>query len=142
MSHEGCIAKQDTVRRDFHELRSEEEKYEKIIQLGRESPSLDEAYKTEENIVTGCQSQMYLHSFLKDGKVYFQADSNALISAGLAALLISVYSGESPETILMCPPDYLEDLGISTSLTPSRANGLYSVHLKMKKEALKHLMQK
>ena len=130
MSNEGCFQKQDNVRNEFKALMSEEDKYEKIIQLGRALSPLEERFKIEENIVTGCQSKMFLHSFLKEGKVYFEVYSDALISAGLAALLLSVYNGESPETVLTCPPNYLEDLGISTSLTPSRANGLYSVHLK------------
>lgn len=84
---------------------------------------------------------MYLHSFLRDGKVFFEGESDALISSGLAAILIRTYNGESPETILKCPPDFLEDLGISASLTPNRANGLYSIHLRMKQDALKWLMR-
>jgi cysteine desulfuration protein SufE len=142
MSNEECLRKQESVKALFAPLKSEEEKYVKIIDLGHKNPPLDARFKTPENIVTGCQSQMYLYSYMKDGKVYFEADSDALISAGLAALLIMVYSGESPETILTCPPQYIEDLGISTSLTPSRANGLYSVHLKMKQEALKFILKK
>ena len=72
----------------------------------------------------------------------FEAEADALISAGLAALLTQVYSGETPETILKCPPTYLDEIGISASLTPNRANGLYSIHLRMKQEALKLLMKK
>lgn len=140
MSQDECLQKQALVKAEFQKLPSEEAKYEKIIELGRKNPRLDNRYKTPDNLVTGCQSQMYLHSHMSEGKIYFEADSDALISAGLAALLILVYSGQTPETVLKCPPHYLEDLGISTSLTPSRANGLYSVHLKMKQRALKHLM--
>jgi len=140
MSHEECLKKQQNLKNLFNSLKSEEEKYVKIIEMGHESKPLDPVFKIEENVVTGCQSQMYLHSTYKDGRVYFEAESDALISSGLAALLVKVYSGEKPETILTCPPQYIEDLGISSSLSPSRANGLYSVHLKMKKEALKYLM--
>ena len=142
MNHEECLQRQESIKKQFSKLSSEEAKYEKIIELGRKNAHLDPLYKNEDTLVHGCQSQMYLHSYMADGKVFFEADSEALISAGLAALLILVYSGQTPETILTCPPTYLEELGISTSLTPSRANGLYGVHLKMKQLALKHLINK
>ncbi|PJD94253.1 MAG: SufE [Parachlamydia sp.] len=136
-----CLLKQREVKTLFNACVSEEKKYEKIIELGRELPLLDPAYQTPENIVKGCQSTMYLRSFMQEGKVFFQAQSDALISAGLAAILMLVYSGETPETILKCSPDYLEELGINASLTPNRANGLYSIHLRMKQDALKFLLQ-
>jgi cysteine desulfuration protein SufE len=138
---ESCIEKQNRIRAHFSSCRSEEEKYGKIIEMGKELPHLDPLHKTLENLVQGCQSTMYLKTFadLNDNSLHFQADSNALISAGLAALLIFVYSGESATTILQCKPSYLEDLGIHANLSPSRASGLYSIHLRMKQEALKHL---
>lgn len=139
---ESCLSKQNQMKALFHQCPSEDAKYQKIIELGRQQPPLEARHKTSENIVKGCQSVMYLHSFLKDGATYFEAESEALISLGLAAILIQVYNGESPEVVLKCPPTYLEELGISASLTPNRANGLYSVHLKMKQDALKLLIQK
>ncbi|MBA3816431.1 MAG: SufE family protein [Parachlamydiaceae bacterium] len=138
---ESCIQKQNQIRSLFNALPSEDLKYQKIIELGRELTSLSLDDKIPENIVKGCQSTMYLRSELSNGVVIFDAESDALISAGLAAILIKVYSGEKPETILKCPPDFLEDLGISASLTPNRANGLYSIHLRMKQDALKLFMQ-
>lgn len=137
---ESCLNRQKLVQQQFAACRTDEERYEKIISLGKQNPPLADAYKTPENVVAGCQSRMYLRSYTKEGKIFFEAESDALISSGLAVILIEVYSGESAETILKCPPDYLDSLGLSTSLSPSRANGLYSVHLKMKQEALKHLM--
>ena len=77
---------------------------------------------------------MYLYTNSSEGKIVFQGSSDALISQGLAALLIRIYSGESPETILKCPPNFLEELGIPASLSPNRANGLYSLHLRMKQK--------
>lgn len=139
--YQSCMEKQEDVKKIFSICNDEQEKYEKIIALGKETPQMDEQFKTPENKVHGCQSTMYLHSTFEGGKVYFEAASDALISSGLASVLIRVYSGESPETIIKCPPDYLEELGISASLTPSRANGLYSIHLRMKQEALKFLVQ-
>ncbi len=85
---------------------------------------------------------MYLHSFLLEDKIFFEPESDALISSGLAALLTQVYSGETPEVVLKCPPTYLDELGISASLTPNRANGLYSIHLRMKQDALKMLVER
>ncbi|MBA2368000.1 MAG: SufE family protein [Candidatus Protochlamydia sp.] len=140
--YETCLNKQNMIREKFAACSNEEERYQKIIELGREQPSLSENEKIEANLVKGCQSQMYLVSHLEENQVIFQAESDALISAGLAALLVKVYSGEAPETVLKCPPTYLEELGISASLSPSRANGLYSLHLRMKQDALKLLMEK
>lgn len=138
---QSCLEKQEQVKALFSTTRSEEEKYQKIIELGRTLAHLKNEDKTAGNLVKGCQSAMYLKSWMDQGKVYFAGESDALISAGLAAILIQVYSGETPEVILKCPPDYLEQLGISVSLTPSRANGLYSIHLRMKQDALKFLIQ-
>ena len=137
---ESCSAKQEEIKQLFVACADEEAKYLKIIELGRTQPHLNSALKVPENIVKGCQSIMYIHSTLQDGKVFFEGESDALISSGLAQILIRVYSGETPEVILKCPPTYLEDLGISASLTPNRANGLYSIHLRIKQDALKHLL--
>lgn len=139
--YEQCLTKQQAIKQIFSPCKSEEEKYAKIIELGRTLPPLSAQFKTEENLVRGCQSTMYLRSYSHQGAVYFEAESDALISSGLATLLLQVYSGETPETILKCPPTYLEELGIGASLTPSRANGLYSIHLRMKQDALKLLLQ-
>jgi len=141
MAESSCLDKQNQIKEIFQACPSEQARYAKIIDLGKSLPTYPEAWKEPSHFVPGCQSQMYLHADLKEGKVYFQATSDALISAGLAAILILAYDGESPETILKVPPTYLEDLGISASLTPSRANGLYSIHLKMKQEALRLLLE-
>lgn len=138
--HESCLLKQSEIKHIFESCSNEEAKYAKIIELGRSLPKPEQDIKKSEHLVKGCQSIMYLHSFMKERQVFFEIDSDALISAGLAALLTKVYSGEFPETILKCPPSFLEELGITASLTPNRANGLYSVHLRMKQEALKHIL--
>lgn len=137
-----CLAKQSKIKEIFLACPTEEAKYEKIIAFGQQQPPLAATDKCAENLVKGCQSQMYLHSYCLDDKIIFEAESDALISAGLASLLIQVYSDETPETILKCPPTYLDEIGISASLTPNRASGLYSMHLRMKQDALKWLMQR
>lgn len=132
-------SKTETLVAHFSSLPSREALYGEIMTWGKKLTPFDPAWKTEENRVTGCQSIMYLHSRLDGTNVVFYASSDALISAGLAALLLEVYSGEPAETILLSPPQFLEELGIPSVLTPGRANGLASLYLKMKQEALRHL---
>lgn len=117
-----------------------EQTYNKIIEIGQIKRDSNFNHKNDICLVPGCQSQLWLYTELKSGKVFFQAYSDALISMGLAQLLVWYFSGEDAETILKSPPTFLDELGISNSLTPSRANGLYNIHLRMKQEALKSLL--
>ncbi|CRX37988.1 SufE family protein [Estrella lausannensis] len=142
MNNESCIHRQNILKDRFFKLPNEEAKYDMIIQMGKKIAPMDPLYLQPENLVAGCQSQMFLVASEKEGKVFFQVASDALISAGLAALMLEVYNGETAETILTCPPVFIDELGIATSLTPSRANGLYSVHLRMKQEALKLIIKR
>ena len=112
------------------------------MELGKLGEELALEHRVESNEVQGCQSTMYLHSWIEDGRVYFRAWSDALISAGLAELLIRAYNGETPEVVIKALPTFIEDLDIAVSLTPNRANGLYQIHLRMKQDALKFLMQR
>ena len=124
----------------FIHCRTGQDRYQKIIELGRELPPMAPEHKTEENIVRGCQSIVYLSSEMVDGKIYFTAYSEALISAGLAAILIRAYSGQSPEMVLKTKPIFLEELQIIGSLSPSRSNGLANMFLRMQQDALKFLV--
>lgn len=133
------LKKQEELKALFAPCSTVEAKYEKIIELGKRQKKLGTEHKTSQNIVRGCQSIMYMHCLFDDGKLYFQTESDAIISAGLAQLLTSVYSGESCETILRNPPKYIEELGIAQSLTPGRANGLASIYIRMKQEALSRI---
>lgn len=142
VSDRSCLEKQAQIKRLFADCHQVNARYEKLIELGRQQAPLEEKFKTAENKVEGCQSEMYLHSYMKEGLVFFEAQSDALISNGLAALLIKVYSGEPPEVILRCPPTYIDELHIATGLSANRVNGLYSLHLRMKQEALRFLMEK
>jgi cysteine desulfuration protein SufE len=136
-----CIEKQQKVKQLFSACNSPQQKYEKIIEIGRTLPSYPAQLKSLDNLVRGCQSTMYLYAECHDGKVHFQAFSEALISAGLAALLIAVYNDEPPEAILSCPPTFLEEIGIHGSLSPSRSNGLASLFQSMKIQALNFLVK-
>lgn len=137
---DSCLEKQQNAKLLFSGCDTPQQKYEKIIELGRQLPVYPFEYKTPDRLVKGCQSAMYLHAQLVDGKIQFQAFSEALISSGLAALLLIVYNDESPEAVLTCPPDFLEELGIHGSLSPGRSNGLASLFQRMKQEALNFLM--
>jgi len=132
-----CMEKQEKIIHFFNSCTTSETKYQRLIEIGASLPVFPKEFEIQENIVQGCQSTMYLHTSFQEHQVIFLAGSEALISAGLAALLIGVYSGEAPETILKCPPSYIAHLGLRASLTPGRSNGLYSMHLRMKQEALK-----
>jgi cysteine desulfuration protein SufE len=135
-----CLEKQRRLKEQFSLCTSSQQKYEKIIEMGRQLPAYPIELKTSEYSVKGCQSTMYLATSLEGGKIQFQAYSEALISAGLAALLIAIYQDESPEVILTCPPSVLEELSIHGSLSPGRSNGLASLFQRMKQDALKFLV--
>lgn len=115
---------------------SPEHRYAALIEMGRNLPLYPDELMTPDRKVPGCQSTLYLNVECHDGRLYFQAHADALISAGLAALLIAAYNGEPAETILTTPPDFIQDIGINSSLSMNRSNGLYHIHLKMKQLAL------
>jgi cysteine desulfuration protein SufE len=137
---ESCQAKQNKLIALFAGCATPQQKYEKIIEFGRQLPPYPPELKTPDRLVKGCQSEMYLHSAMHEGKIQFQTFSEALISSGLAALLLFVYHDEPPAAILTCPPRFLDELGIHESLSPGRSNGLSSLFLRMKKEALNFLV--
>jgi cysteine desulfuration protein SufE len=118
----------DQIADEFAKLSSWEDRYKKIIALGKSLPDLPENMRTEDSKVKGCQSQVWLHAKLNDrGEIEFQGDSDALLVKGLVALLLKVYSGSSPEEILTTSPDFLKAIGFEGNLSPSRANGLFSM---------------
>jgi cysteine desulfuration protein SufE len=135
-----CLDKQEQLKQIFKACTTPEAIYQKIIEWGRNNAPLAASLKTPERIVKGCQSIVYMHATLQDGNVFFEVDSEALISSGLASLLLFIYNGQPPEVILKCPPNCITELGIHASLTPGRSNGLASMYLRMKQEALKFLM--
>lgn len=120
--------RQKAIVTEFSQLESWEDRYKKIIELGKALPAMPEELKTESNIVKGCQSQVWLSASLNEhGEVVLLGDSDALIVKGLVSLLLSLYSGSAPAEILQTPPEFLKTLGFEGNLSPSRANGLHSM---------------
>ena len=136
-----CLQKQKEVQSRFSDCSDRESVYKRIIEIGREQAPLSESSKTPENLVHGCQSRVYLEAKFDGATLKLTAESDALISQGLAALLTLVYNGEPPEAILKCPPGHLEALNIPSALTPSRSNGLSAIYLHIKQQALFLMMK-
>lgn len=112
------------------------DKYQMIIDLGNELPPLDPAYKTEDNLIEGCQSRVWLHAYFNDGLLNFEADSDAIITKGLIGLLIRVLSGHTPKEILDCDVHFIDEIGLTQHLSPTRSNGLLSMLKQIKTYAL------
>lgn len=116
-----------------------EGKYEHIIDLGKSLPKIKEEYKTDDRIIKGCQSKVWLHSELKEGKIVFTADSDAIITKGMVALMIRVLSNQKPEDVVNAELDFIDKIGLKEHLSPTRANGLVSMIKQMKLDALAFL---
>lgn len=123
---------QDELIEDFSFYTDWMEKYEYIIQLGKEIPLIDEQYKQDQYIIKGCQSRVWLYPELRDGKLYFTADSDAVITKGLVSLMVKVLSGHSPKEIASSDLYFIDQIGLKEHLSPTRANGLLSMVKQMK----------
>ena len=117
---------------EFSGLTDWEDRYKKLIELGKALPELPESKKLEDFKVKGCQSQVWIHARMEDGRIIFEADSDAILVRGLVALLLRVYSNATPAEIMSTPPDFVKEIGLETKLSPSRANGLFSMIKQMK----------
>lgn len=114
-----------------------EGKYEHLIDLGKSLPMIDEKNRTEENIIKGCQSRVWLNSELKDGKMVFTADSDAIITKGMVALMIRVFNGQEAKDVIEAKVEFIDKIGLKEHLSPTRANGLVSMINRMKMDAIK-----
>lgn len=126
---------------EFEFCQDWQEKYELIIELGMDLPPLDTRYKTEENRIIGCQSTVWLQADYdsESHKMVYQADSEAMIVKGLVSLLIELYSGQSPETILQSELSFFKTLGLEQHLSTTRSNGLAAMMGKMRQYAAQHI---
>ena len=127
---------QDEVIEEFSELDDWMDRYQLLIDLGNEQAPLDEPYKTEQNLIEGCQSRVWLQADYTDGLVHFQAESDALIVKGIISLLIQVVSGHTPDEILESDLYFIERIGLKEHLSPTRSNGLLAMVKQMRMYAL------
>ncbi|MDJ1473066.1 SufE family protein [Cytophagaceae bacterium DM2B3-1] len=127
---------QDEIIDEFSLFDDWEGKYDYIIDIGKKLPPLDSQYKTEENIIKGCQSRVWLHAEMQDDKVMFLGESDAVIVKGLIGLLIRVLSGHSPEEIAKADLYFIDRIGMAQHLAQTRANGLFAMLKQMKLYAL------
>ena len=128
--------KQQEIIQDFAIFDDWMEKYEYIIELGKELPLIDEKNKSDDKLIEGCQSRVWLDSKVEDGKMFFYADSDAIITKGIIGLLIRVLNEEAPETIAKADLHFIQDIGLQEHLSITRSNGLASMVKKMKMSAL------
>jgi cysteine desulfuration protein SufE len=112
------------------------ERYEYIIDLGKSLPIIDVQYKLDENLINGCQSKVWLYSELENDTIKYTADSDAIITKGIVALLLRVYSGQKPTAILTAETGFIDEIGLKEHLSPTRANGLVSMVKQIKMYAI------
>lgn len=112
------------------------DKYNYLIEMGKEMKLIDDKYRVQSNLINGCQSRVWLHAELRDGKIHFTADSDAVITKGLVSLMIRVFDGQSPEDILNADVGFIEEIGLKEHLSPTRSNGLTAMIKQMKLYAL------
>jgi cysteine desulfuration protein SufE len=114
------------------------DKYEHIIELGNSVPEIDEKYKDEAHEIKGCQAKVWLHSELKDGHIFYTADSDAIITKGLVGLVVRVFSGHSPDEIVKADLGFIDKIGLHEHLSPTRSNGLNAMIKQIRLDAQAH----
>lgn len=117
------------------------QRYEYMIDLGKSLPLIDEAYKTDDNIIKGCQSKVWLNASINDDKVEFTADSDAIITKGIIAILIRAFSNQTPQAIIEADTTFIDEIGLKEHLSPTRANGLVSMIKQIKLYAIAYKTQ-
>ena len=127
---------EEEIVEEFSLFDNWEDKYEYLIDIGKKLPKLEEAHKKEENKIRGCQSTVWMVSEYKDGKIFYKADSDAMIVKGLISMLIRVFSGQKPGDIVSADMKFIDDIGMSTHLAQTRSNGLRSMIKQMKLDAM------
>lgn len=128
--------RQNKIIEEFADIDEWLDRYAMIIDLGNQLPPIDEKLKTPEHLIEGCQSRVWLDAELRDGKVYFTADSDAIIVKGIISLLISVLDGHTPDEILNADLHFIDDIGLGEHLSPTRSNGLLAMVKQMRMYAL------
>lgn len=127
---------QDEIIEEFELFDDWEGKYEYIIDLGKKLPKLSDEHKNEDNIIKGCQSIVWLHAYKQDGKLHFEADSEAIIVKGLVSMLVKVMTNHTPEEILKSELNFIDKIGLASHLAQTRSNGLASMVKQMRSYAV------
>ncbi|MEO9513000.1 MAG: SufE family protein [Flavobacteriaceae bacterium] len=117
------------------------QRYEYMIELGKSLPLINEQFKTDDNIIKGCQSRVWVHAKLDNDKLIFTADSDAIITKGIIAILIRVFSNQKPQNIIEANTDFIDEIGLKEHLSPTRANGLVSMVKQLKLYAIAYQTQ-
>lgn len=118
---------QDSIVEEFSMFDDWMDRYAMLIEMGKDCPMIDAQYRNDNYLINGCQSRVWLHAKLEDGKVYFSADSDAVITKGIINLLIKVLSGQTPKDIIGADMSFLDEIGLKEHLSPTRSNGLLSM---------------
>lgn len=127
---------QEEIKEEFMQFEDWMERYEYMIDLGRSLPLIDETYKTDEYIIKGCQSKVWVYAELNKDKLVFTADSDAIITKGIIAILIRAFSNQHPSDIMNAETGFIDEIGLKEHLSPTRANGLVSMIKQIKLYAL------
>ncbi len=118
---------QDSIVEEFSMFDDWMDRYAMLIEMGKDCPMIDAQYRNDNYLINGCQSRVWLHAKMEDGKVYFSADSDAVITKGIINLLIKVLSGQKPSDIIAADMSFLDEIGLKEHLSPTRSNGLLSM---------------
>ena len=132
---------QDEIVDEFAMFDDWMQRYEYMIELGKSLPLIDERYKTDDNIIKGCQSKVWVHAELEDEKLVFTADSDAIITKGIIAILIRAFNNQSPQDIIEADTKFIDEIGLKEHLSPNRANGLVSMIKQLKLYAVAYRTQ-
>ncbi|UPS93114.1 MULTISPECIES: SufE family protein [unclassified Bizionia] len=132
---------QNEIIDEFSMFEDWEERYQYMIDLGKDLPLIDAQYKTDDNLISGCQSKVWVHADLVDNKIVFTADSDAIITKGIIAILIRAFSNQAPKDIIDANTAFIDDIGLKDHLSPTRANGLVSMIKQLKMYAIAYQTQ-
>lgn len=127
---------QQEIIEEFAGLGEWMERYNYLIDLGKSLPMIDQAYRNDEYLIRGCQSRVWLNAELRDGKIFYSADSDAIITKGIAALMVRVFTGHSPDEILDADMGFIDAIGLKEHLSPTRSNGMVSMINQMRYYAM------
>lgn len=141
MEHKEIREIQEEIVDEFSLFEDWMQRYEYMIELGKSLPLIDPKYKTEDHLIKGCQSKVWVHAELEDGRLLFTADSDAIITKGIIAILIRVFSGQKPGDIISADTGFIDEIGLKEHLSPTRANGLVSMIKQLKLYAVAYETQ-